>query len=60
MAPADRLNKIISRQGVEKIIARGSCRPRPALAVLGPEPAHLEEDMAMHEMSFTRLLDAAC
>jgi len=46
-------------RAVKKIIPEGSCRPRPALAVLGPEPAHLEEDMAMHEMSFTRLLDAA-
>ena len=46
-------------RALKKIIPEGSFRPRPALAVLGPEPAHLEEDMAMHEMSFTRLLDAA-
>src|ERR1700744_5258034 len=42
----------------KKIIARVRCRSRVVSAVLGSDFADLEENMAIHEMSFTRLLDA--
>ena len=58
MTRADRPNEIISRQAIEKIIAgvlsvgTGSGRPWVRF------DRFREENMAIHEMSFTRLLDA--